>query len=189
MGFATSHSRSFERLSRSLLAERLGLSEDAVVLTRASKDGGLDGFSDLSVGSLFGQELKYSIAFEAKLRSQRTKPGLDTFAKAMIIAFNTRRHGLAITTNRLFSPQCVREAANFTARTGLEFLFVDGPRISLWVRQRLETLTSEGYDQAFLEELLWDDDRRSLDEEAPGRLPLACDPDVPALRVSVRSRR
>lgn len=186
MGFATSYSRSFERLSRSLLADQLGLSEEAVVLTRASKDGGVDGFSDLSVGNVFGQELNYSIAFEAKLRSQRTNPGLDTFAKAMIIAFNTRRHGLAVTTNRLFSPQCVREAANFTMRTGLQFLFVDGPRISLWVRHRLDGLEAEGYDSVFLQKLLWENDTQGFDESAPGPLPLACDPDVPALRVSVR---
>lgn len=139
-----------------------------MVLTQAVKDGGQDGFAEIRLGSIFDHELNYRFAFEAKLRS-RTNPGLDTFAKAMLIAFNGRRHGLAVTTNRLFTPQCLNEAAQFHFRTGLQFIFVDGPRISLWVRPRLDQLLRDGYPEDFLEQLLWPGDEAA---DLPAAVPL-----------------
>jgi tetratricopeptide (TPR) repeat protein len=184
MSFATDHSRSFERLSRALLAQQLGIAEEAIVLTQAVKDGGADGFQEFRLGSILDQDLNYSLAFEAKLRSARANPGLDTFAKAMIIAFNARRHGLAVTTNRLFTPQCTQEAATFQMRTGLQFIFVDGPRISQWIRPRLKRLEADGYETAFLHELLWADDSQPIAvPESPPLIP--CEGGIPSVRVVV----
>jgi len=175
MSFATNYSRSFERLSRALLAQQLDIPEDQIVLTQAVKDGGLDGYRDFGLGTILGQDLRFSLAFEAKLRGAGTNPGLDIFAKAMIVAFNGRRHGLAVTTNRLFTPQCASEAAQFQLRTGLQFIFVDGPRVSLWIRPRFPRLLSEGYDQAFLEGLLWKDDEARVRAPAPAALEVPCE--------------
>lgn len=175
MSFATNYSRSFERLSRALLAQQLGIPEDQIVLTQAVKDGGLDGYRDFGLGTILGQDLRFSLAFEAKLRAAGANPGLDIFAKAMIIAFNGRRHGLAVTTNRLFTPQCANEAAQFQLRTGLQFIFVDGPRVSLWIRPRLPRLLSESYEPAFLEGLLWEDDEARVQAPAPAALEVPCE--------------
>jgi tetratricopeptide (TPR) repeat protein len=185
MSFATTYSRSFERLSRTLLAQQLALPEESIVLTQAVRDGGQDGFAEFSFGHIFNDELKYRFAFEAKLRS-RTNPDLDTFAKSMLIAFNDRRHGLAVTTNRLFTPQCLNEAAQFHFRTGLQFIFVDGPRISLWVRPRLERLAGEGYAREFLDQLLWPGDEGADMPSAGAPLEIACATGlVPAVNVTV----
>jgi tetratricopeptide (TPR) repeat protein len=187
MSFATSHSRSFERLSRDLLAQQLDIPADNIVLTQANKDGGADGYREIGIGTIFGQDLRYSLAFEAKLRSPKSNPGLDIFAKAMVVAFNTRRHGLAITTNRLFTPQCLKEAAQFHFRTGLQFIFVDGPRVSLWIRPRLAALLAQGYENEFLEGLLWRDDRDALRDNHSLTTSVPCEAGViPPLQISVR---
>jgi tetratricopeptide (TPR) repeat protein len=185
MSFATTYSRSFERLSRTLLSQQLGLPEESIVLTQAVRDGGQDGVAELRLGRIFDDDLTYRFAFEAKLRS-RTNPGFDTFAKAMMIAFNGRRHGLAVTTNRLFTPQCLSEAAQFHFRTGLQFIFVDGPRISLWVRPRLERLAGEGYAADFLDQLLWPGDEGPDMATAVAPLEISCATGlVPTVSVSV----
>ena len=158
MSFAKKYSRDFEKLSRYLLSEQLDLPEEAIQITPATSDGGLDGKGRICIGIIMGNKLGYNFAFEAKLRGERKGAGLDIFAKSMIVAFNAGHHGLALTTNRQFSPQCVAEAARFRIRTGLEFLYVDGPRISHWVRSHFESLLLAGYLREFLEGLLWPDD-------------------------------
>ena len=166
MSFASNYSRFFEKLSKTLLVEQLGLPEESIQLTKEYKDGGLDGFSELSMGSIFEQKLNYSLAFEAKLRSDKYNAGLDTFAKAMVVAFNSTHHGLAVATNRRFTPQCVREAGRFRVKTGLQFIFVDGPRVSSWVANRMNDLEAQGYPKQFLEGLIWEEDSdvRSYDD-------------------------
>lgn len=155
MSMAKTYSRTFERLSRRLLSEQLNLPEDAIHLTPASSDGGLDGKGVISIGVILGEGIGYNFAFEAKLRGEEYDAGLDVFAKAMVVAFNAGHHGLALTTNRLFTPQCVAEAARFRIRTGLRFLYVDGPRISRWTRTHFDQLLTEGYPRTFLMGLLW----------------------------------
>lgn len=154
MSFAKTYSRDFERLSRRLLSQQLNLPEDSINLTSASKDGGLDGISSFSIGTIFGDGIEYKFAFEAKLRSQQYSAGIDLFAKAMIVAFNAGHHGLVLVTNRLFTDQCVAEVAGFRIRTGLKFIFIDGPRVWRWVQPRIEELQNEGYHREFLDGLI-----------------------------------
>jgi len=156
VSFATRYSRSFEELSRLMLAEQLGISEDSIVLTQAQHDGGKDGLHHFTFGNVFGQELGFDWVFEAKLRAPPKNAGLDTFAKAMVVAFNDMCHGVVLTTNRLFTPQCVEQAGQFQARTGLKVLYVDGPKISRWIRHKFESLRAQNYDEEFLQNLLWD---------------------------------
>jgi hypothetical protein len=175
MSFAKTHSRAFERLSRRLLSQQLNLPEEIIHLTPSKSDGGLDGKGRLSIGVILGERIGYNFAFEAKLRGEEYEAGLDMFAKAMVVAFNAGHHGLALTTNRLFTPQCVTEAARFRIRTGLQFLYVDGPRISYWIRPRFDELLAEGYSREFLKGLLWTDDVQVFRDYEKQEIPIPMD--------------
>ena len=155
MSFAKKYSRFFEKLSRKILSEQLCLPEESIQLTEEHKDGGLDGFSNISMGYVFDKKLDYNLVFEAKLRSEKYNVGLDTFAKAMVVAFNYTNHGLAIVTNRIFTNQCCKEAVTFSKKTGLQFIFIDGPRVSSWIVNRIKSLESQGYPEQFLKGLIW----------------------------------
>jgi len=160
MTFAQKYSRDFERLSQRLLSQELRLPIGAIHLTPARNDGGLDGNGRIDIGVILDERLGYNFAFEAKLRTDDSGAGLDIFAKSMIIAFNAGHHGLALTTNKQFSPQCVTEAARFRIRTRMDFFYVDGPRISFWVRHQFNKLLTENYSKDFLEGLLWAGDEQ-----------------------------
>lgn len=188
MSFAKKYSRFFEKLARKILSEQLRLPEESIQLTKEHKDGGLDGFSNISMGYVFDKKLDYHLVFEAKLRSEKYNVGLDTFAKAMVVAFNYTNHGLAVVTNRVFTHQCCKEAALFSRKTGLQFIFIDGPRVSSWIVNRIKSLDSQGYPEEFLKGLIWKKkfDARYYDDIT--KAVVHFDPDInysPVTKVSV----